>query len=78
LILEIPAKSWNQRLAGGTYVKLSTLHNLPRNDSGQDLIGYVLVAALIAIGAIAAMNGVATGISNTFSAVASDLNSTIA
>ena len=59
-------------------MKLSTLHNLPRNDSDQDLIGYALVAALIAIGAIAAMNGVATGISNTFSAVASDLNSTIA
>ena len=54
-------------------MKLSTLMNLLRDESGQDLIEYALVAALIALGAIAAMNGVATGISNAFSAVGSDL-----
>jgi pilus assembly protein Flp/PilA len=56
---------------------LSTLKNLLRDESGQDLIEYALVAALIALGAIAAMNGVATGISNAFSAVASDLTSAV-
>ena len=52
--------------------------NLLRDESGQDLIEYALVAALIALGAIAAMNGVATGISNAFSAVANDLTSAVA
>jgi pilus assembly protein Flp/PilA len=53
------------------------LQHLLRDESGQDLIEYALVAALIALGAIAAMNGVATGISNAFSAVASDLTSAV-
>jgi pilus assembly protein Flp/PilA len=52
--------------------------NLLRDESGQDLIEYALVAALIALGAIAAMNNVATGISNAFSAVSSDLTSAVA
>ena len=59
-------------------MKLSTLMNLLRDESGQDLIEYALVAALIALGAIAAMNSVATGISNAFSAVSSDLTSAVA
>ena len=49
-----------------------------RDESGQDLIEYALVAALIALGAIAAMNNVATGISNAFSAVSSSLTSAVA
>jgi pilus assembly protein Flp/PilA len=59
-------------------MKLSTLMNLLRDESGQDLIEYALVAALIALGAIAAMNNVATGISNAFSAVSSNLTSAVA
>lgn len=58
-------------------MKLSVLHNLLREESGQDLIEYALVAALIALGAIAAMNGVAQGISSAFSAVSSDLSSAV-
>ena len=58
-------------------MKLSNLMNLLRDESGQDLIEYALVAALIALGAIAAMNSVATGISNAFSAVSSDLTSAV-
>jgi pilus assembly protein Flp/PilA len=54
-----------------------TLNNLLRDESGQDLIEYALVAALIALGAVAAMNGVATGISNAFSSVSSNLNAAI-
>ncbi len=54
------------------------LNNLLRDESGQDLIEYALVAALIALGAVAAMGTVATGISNAFSAVASDLSAAIA
>lgn len=53
------------------------LKNLLRDESGQDLIEYALVAAMIALGAIAAMNGVASGISNAFSAISSDLSSAV-
>jgi pilus assembly protein Flp/PilA len=58
-------------------MKLSTLKHLLRDESGQDLIEYALVAALIALGAVAAMNGVATGISTAFSTVASNLTSAV-
>jgi pilus assembly protein Flp/PilA len=43
------------------------------DESGQDLIEYALVAALIALGATAAMNSLALNISNAFSAVGSNL-----
>jgi pilus assembly protein Flp/PilA len=54
-------------------MKLSILKHLLRDESGQDLIEYALVAALIALGAVAAMNGLATGISNAFSSISSSL-----
>ena len=44
-----------------------------RDESGQDLIEYALVAALIALGSVAAMTSLATGISGAFSGVASSL-----
>jgi pilus assembly protein Flp/PilA len=59
-------------------MKLSTLMNLLRDESGQDLIEYALVAALIALGAITAMKGLANGISAAFSTISSDLSSAVA
>jgi len=56
---------------------LEPLKKLLRDDSGQDLIEYALVAALIALGSIVAMNGLATGISTAFSGVSSNLISSI-
>ena len=50
---------------------------LLREESGQDLIEYALVAALIALGAIAAMQSVATGISSAFSTISADLTSAV-
>ena len=55
----------------------ATLKNLLRDESGQDLIEYALVAALIALGAITAMKGLATGISTAFSTISSDLTSAV-
>jgi len=57
---------------------VESLKEILRNESGQDLIEYALAAALIALGSIAAMNSVATGISNAFSAVGSSLSSAVA
>jgi pilus assembly protein Flp/PilA len=54
------------------------LQNLLREDSGQDLIEYALVAAVLALAAVAGMTTLASNISNAFSAVGSKLSSTVA
>lgn len=47
--------------------------SLLADDSGQDLIEYALIAALIALGAIAAMKGLSTKISNEFNSIGNSL-----
>jgi pilus assembly protein Flp/PilA len=54
-------------------IRLRTLINLVKNDSGVTAIEYALIAALIAVAAIAAFSLVGTNLSNTFSLVASKL-----
>ena len=53
---------------------LVTLH---QEDSGQDLIEYALVAALIALAAVVGMNQVANAINSAFIKVGSRLNSAV-
>jgi pilus assembly protein Flp/PilA len=50
---------------------------LRSGESGQDLVEYALVVALIAFGATAGMQSLATGINLAFSDVSSDLLSAI-
>ena len=57
---------------------MTFLYNFLRDENGQDLIEYALVAALIALGCIASMNSVASGISTAFSTISSDLTSSVA
>jgi pilus assembly protein Flp/PilA len=52
--------------------------NLLREESGQDLIEYALVAAVLALAAVAGMTSLASNISNAFGAVGSKLSSSIA
>jgi pilus assembly protein Flp/PilA len=59
-------------------MKIQTLKSLLRDESGQDLIEYALVAAMIGLAAIAAMSTLANNISNAFSAVGSKLSSSVA
>ena len=47
------------------------------DDSGQDLIEYALIVALIAFGAMVGMGNVANGINNAFSKMGSKLTSAI-
>jgi pilus assembly protein Flp/PilA len=47
------------------------------DESGQDLIEYALVVALVAFGATAGMSNLAVGINTAFSNIASVLNATI-
>lgn len=52
--------------------------SLHEDESGQDLIEYALVCALIALGAIAGMGTVADTINNAFSKIGSSLSSATA
>lgn len=53
------------------------LKNLLRDDSGQDLIEYALVAALIGLGATAAMSGLSTTIGSAFTSIGTRLTSAV-
>ena len=48
------------------------------DESGQDLIEYALVAALVGLGSVAAMNGLANAIGNTFNGVGNSLTNAVA
>ena len=52
--------------------------NVMTEDSGQDLIEYALVAALVGLGSVAAMSGLANSIGNTFNGVGNALTSAVA
>jgi len=49
------------------------LKSLRQDESGQDLIEYALVAALIALGAVASMKTVSTAIGNAFAQINTNL-----
>jgi pilus assembly protein Flp/PilA len=53
------------------------LSNLLKDESGQDLIEYALVASIIALGATAAMSTLATTIGSTFTAVGTKLTAAV-
>jgi pilus assembly protein Flp/PilA len=48
-----------------------------KDESGQDLIEYALVAGLIGLGAVAAMTGLSGKIGNAFSSVGNNLTNNI-
>ena len=47
------------------------------DESGQDLIEYALVAALVGLGSVAAMSGLANSITNAFTGVGTALSSAV-
>jgi pilus assembly protein Flp/PilA len=53
---------------------LETLKALFRDESGQDLIEYALVAALIALGSVVLIKGVGTSIGTIFTNISTQLN----
>jgi pilus assembly protein Flp/PilA len=54
------------------------MRNLINDESGQDLIEYALVAALVGLGAVASMNSLANSIGNTFNGVGNALTNAVA
>jgi pilus assembly protein Flp/PilA len=53
------------------------LTKLVTEESGQDLIEYALVAALVGLGCIASMNNLATSIGNAFAGVGNALTAAV-
>ena len=51
--------------------------NLMNDESGQDLIEYALVAALVGLGAVAAMKTLGSNISSAFGTVGTNLTSNV-
>jgi len=49
------------------------MKNLVVEESGQDLIEYALVAALVGLGSVASMQTLATNIANAFNGVGTQL-----
>lgn len=54
------------------------MKNLMTEESGQDLIEYALVAALVGLGSVAAMSTLAGSISNTFNGVGNAVTNAVA
>ena len=61
----------------GIVWRLKTKTGILLDESGQDLIEYALVVALVAFAATAGMSTLAVGINGAFSNIASVLNATI-
>jgi pilus assembly protein Flp/PilA len=56
---------------------MKLIKKLIAEDSGQDLIEYALVAALVGLGSITAMKGLATSIRTTFNGVGNAVTSAV-
>jgi pilus assembly protein Flp/PilA len=52
------------------------LINVMADDSGQDLIEYALIAALIALGAVIALNVMANSVKNAFNNIGTSVSTT--
>lgn len=57
------------------FTMIKMLKNLHKEESGQDLIEYALIAALIAVTLVAGLNGLATKIQTVFTNVGTALTS---
>lgn len=53
------------------------LNHMLRDESGQDLIEYALVAALIGLAAVAAMTTLGTDLSSLFNSISSQLTTAV-
>jgi pilus assembly protein Flp/PilA len=56
---------------------INILSGLIRDESGQDLIEYALVAAIIALGATTAISSVATAVSGAFNKIGTSLTNAV-
>ena len=71
--LECSKQSSGHSLALRLYVKIQALTGALADDSGQDLVEYALVLALIALAATASMSTLAATVGSAFTSVGSKL-----
>ncbi len=62
---------WSMAMKTSTVTRL--VESLLRDESGQDLIEYALIASLIALSAIAAIGSLSNKVSNAFNKVGNSL-----
>jgi pilus assembly protein Flp/PilA len=78
LRLDIPLPT---QVVGGTCEGKTTMKlvwiNFVRDESGQDLIEYALVAALIGLGAVVSIKSLSTKLNSVFTAIGTNLTSSI-
>ena len=53
-------------LTAKIYLKLQTVREMLKSDNGQDLIEYVLIGGVVALGAIAGMSTFASDVNTAF------------
>jgi pilus assembly protein Flp/PilA len=63
----------NRKRIKGDFQMINMLKNLHKEESGQDLIEYALIALIIALGALVGMGTLAASINNEFQKVAAKL-----
>jgi pilus assembly protein Flp/PilA len=54
------------------------INKFVKEESGQDLIEYALVAALVGLGSVASMQSLAGSIANTFNGIGNSLTNAVA
>jgi pilus assembly protein Flp/PilA len=59
------------------YVWTDWFEGILKEDSGQDLVEYALVIAVICLGIVSGMGTLANGINNAMSSVSTNLNAAI-
>jgi pilus assembly protein Flp/PilA len=59
----------------GAHTNMETLKSLWRDEQGQDLVEYALVAALIALASVAALNNVAGLLTTAFTNAVTNMSS---
>ena len=53
------------------------IHNFIAEESGQDLIEYALIAALVGLGTLGAMRGLSNSIKTSFNGIGNTLTSNV-
>lgn len=70
---DLASPECRENLNGGSTNMKQLLKKLIAEDSGQDLIEYALVAALVGLGSVASMQSLAANIANTFTGIGTAL-----
>jgi pilus assembly protein Flp/PilA len=60
------------------YVEAQTFRRTLSEESGQDLVEYALVIAVVCLGLISGMNTLANGINSAMTTISSNLNTAVA